>query len=246
MGTGQPVGARGHRRRDDHMRRPAYRSKSMRARGCRREARDRVCWVLVVPLLWDALSAIPAHCTTTRAHSLRCMHECADRAADAPLTLLRREHAGIPLSHSPALACTHLRSILPPPPQPPTYLHTSTELHLSPPHRALFAGQLLASRRARQAGDRRVGRGRGATAVPQHGNRGGRAKPCSLSAPSIARRTGCAPAMRRNAPSTTTAAAAADDAVDDHALPGELLDDAAEVGLARGRAVTTAGAHRRG
>ena len=53
MGTGQPVGARGHRRRDDHMRRPAYRSKSMRARGCRREARERVCWVLVVPLLSD-------------------------------------------------------------------------------------------------------------------------------------------------------------------------------------------------
>ena len=59
MGTGQPVGARGHRRRDDHMRRPAYRCKSMWARGCRREARGRVCWVLVAPLLWESLLRYP-------------------------------------------------------------------------------------------------------------------------------------------------------------------------------------------
>ena len=72
-----------------------------------------------------ALSALPAHCTTTRAHSFRCMHECADRAADAPLTLLRREHAGITVSHSPALTCTHLRSI-PTSPPPPTPQPTST------------------------------------------------------------------------------------------------------------------------
>ena len=93
------------------------------------------------------------------------MHECADRAADAPLTLLRREHAGIPLSHSPALTCTHLRSIptSPPPPTPhlpPLPPPSSTSAR---PTSLSFAGQ-LGGRRARQAGDRRVGRGRGVTA----------------------------------------------------------------------------------
>jgi hypothetical protein len=114
-------------------------------------------------------SAIPAHCTTTRAHSFRCMHECADRAADAPCTLLRREHAGITLSHS----CAHLHSpALHPyltPTQPPTYLH---HVHLAPPRpappRSLSQANLAVDVRGKPA----IGEMGGVEAllqVPQHG-----------------------------------------------------------------------------
>ena len=81
----------------------------MRARGCRREAR-RCGWRLCVVCLH-----YPVRLTTTRTHSCRRMRECADRAADAPLTLLRREHAGTrppPALRSPA---PH-RPPTPPPP----------------------------------------------------------------------------------------------------------------------------------
>ena len=95
------------------MRRPAYRCKSMSARGCRREAR-RCGWRLCVVCLH-----YPVRLTTTRTHSCRRMRECADRAADAPLTLLRREHAGTRPPPSPALTCS------PSPPHPPPPFNTN-------------------------------------------------------------------------------------------------------------------------
>ena len=143
MGTGQPVGARGHRRRDDHMRRPAYRCKSMRARGCRRGRR-----CVGGASVWD-LSPLPVRLSTTRAHSFRCMRECADRAADAPLTLFCREHAG---TRSPAALRSPALALAPPPSPSPHYLR------LIPPrtHRPTWRLTCAASRRlARWAGSRR-------------------------------------------------------------------------------------------
>ena len=66
------------------------------------------------------LSPLPMRLTTTRAHSSRCMRECADRAADAPLTLLCREHTG---TRHPPQPCPHLLPIARPP-HPPTPLST--------------------------------------------------------------------------------------------------------------------------
>ena len=158
MGTGQPVGARGHRRRDDHMRRPAYRCKSMRARGCRRGRR-----CVGGASVWD-LSPLPVRLSTTRAHSFRCMRECADRAADAPLTLFCREHAG---TRSPAALRSPALALAPPPlPIPP----------LPPPHPTSHTQANLA---VDVRGKPAIGEMGGVEAllqVPPHGNGGGRGR----------------------------------------------------------------------
>ena len=65
------------------------------------------------------LFPLPVRLTTTRVHSSRCMRECADRAADAPLTLLRREHAG---TRSPAALRSPPTPVAPPKLVPPRAL----------------------------------------------------------------------------------------------------------------------------
>ena len=88
------------------------------------------------------LFPLPVRLTTTRVHSSRCMRECADRAADAPLTLLRREHAG---TRSPAA----LRS-------PPTPVAPPQTRPTSRTRRPTWRLTCAASRRlARWAGSRR-------------------------------------------------------------------------------------------
>ena len=134
----------------------------MRARGCRREAR-RCGWRLCVVCLH-----YPVRLTTTRTHSCRRMRECADRAADAPLTLLRREHAGTRPPPSPALTCS------PSPPHPPPPFNTNrascqrANWYCIGSRRPTWRLTCAASRRlARWAGSRRccrcrrVGEGRG-------------------------------------------------------------------------------------